>query len=150
MFCNVYLYRKADFGLVFQSPYYMNLRPPIDNGPVIGYLKQEGVEYAACNHWVGNRLMLNAADAVKCVDYYDLQQGGLERFPQLTAAILEPGRRVGYILINPSGGALPLEERLNQLGVTFTRRDFVPYSVVIPRSRPVAPPEVLEALRYPY
>ena len=150
LLCNLYLYRKADFVMTFQSPYYMDLRPPVDNRPVIDYMKQEGIEYATCNHWVGNRLMLNAADAVKCVDYYDLKQGGLERFLQLTAAILEPGRRIGFILINPSGKPLPLETRLNELGVTFTRRDFAPYSVIIPRSRPVSPPEVLDALRYPY
>jgi 4-amino-4-deoxy-L-arabinose transferase-like glycosyltransferase len=150
LFCNLYLYRKADFVMAFQSPYYMNIRPPVDNGPVIGYMKQQGVEYYTCNHWVGNRLMLNAADAIKCVDYYDLKKGGLERFPQLTAALLEPGRQVGFLLINPSGGPLALETRLNELGVTFTRRDFAPYSVVIPRSRPVSPSEVLEALKYPY
>jgi len=150
LFCNLYLYRKADFGLTFQSPYYMSLRPPADNRPVIHYFKQEGIEYATCNHWVGNRLMLNAADALKCVDYYDLQQGGLERFPRLTAALLEPGRRIGFLLVNPSADPLPLEERLKALGVSYTRRDFAPYSVIIPRSRPVSPSEVLEALRFPY
>ncbi|NWJ95984.1 MAG: glycosyltransferase family 39 protein [Chloroflexi bacterium] len=150
LFCNLYPYRRADFVWAFQSPYYMNLKPPVDNRPVIAYLKQEGIEYLTCNHWVGNRLMLSAADAVKCVDYYDLQQGGLERFPHLTATLLEPGRQVGFLLINPGGERLPLEERLTELGVTFTRRDFTPYSVIIPRSRTVSPPEVLEALRYPY
>jgi len=144
-------YRYVDWVAVFQSPYYASLRPPLDNRPVVDYLRSQGIEYATCNHWVGNRLMLEAEETVKCVDYYDvIVQHGPDRFPEYTRAIQEPGRRIGFVLVNPSGSPTPLEARLRELAVDFTRRDFPPYTIIIPTSRNVAPGEVANALGYPY
>lgn|GEM_PF-1948122 len=151
LFCYLWPYRQADYVTTFQSSYFTNLRPPLDNQPTIDYLKSQGVEYATCNHWVGNRLMLDAKEAVKCVDYYDVQvQKGPERFPKLTEAIRQPNLKVGFVLVNPTFGPTPLEAKLKDLGVTFTRRDISPYTIIIPTSRAVAPAEVVEALGYPY
>jgi hypothetical protein len=150
-FCHIYPYRNADFVTVFQSSYYTAVRPPLENKPVIEYLKSQGVEYYTCNHWVGNRLMLDARETIKCVDYYDvIIQKGPERFPEHTKKLLEPGRKVGFLLVNPSGAPTPLEARLNVLGVTFSRQDFNPYTIIIPASRPVSPQEVADQLGYPY
>ena len=147
---NLWPYQHADFVAVFQSPYYTHLRPPVDNQPAIDYLRSQGIEYATCNHWVGNRLMLDAQETVKCVDFYDIVQGGPDRFPAYTRIIQEPGRRVGFVLVNPAAQPTPLEARLRELDVAFTRRDIAPYTIIIPTSRPVAPDEVVAALGYPY
>jgi len=143
-------YPSADFVALSQSPYYTILRPPLDNRPVIDYLRSQGIEYATCNHWVGNRLMLESDETIKCVDYYDVRAGGVDRFPALTATLREPGRRIAFVLVNPSRDPTPLEARLRALGVDFTRRDLAPYAIIIPTSRPVAPDEVVAALGYPY
>jgi hypothetical protein len=144
-------YRHADFVATFQSPYYAQLRPPLNNRTVIDYLLSQHIEYTTCNHWIGNRLMLEAEERIKCVDYYDvLVGGGADRFPELTRAIRTPGRRVAFVLVNPLANATPLEAELRALGVTFTRRDFPPYTVIIPISRPVSPDEVVDTLGYPY
>jgi hypothetical protein len=123
---NLWPYQHADFVAVFQSPYYAQLRPPVDNQPAIDYLRSQGIEYATCNHWVGNRLMLDAEETVKCVDFYDIVQGGADRFPAYTRIIQEPGRRVGFVLVNPAAQPTPLEARLRELDVAFTRRDMLP------------------------
>ena len=146
---NLWLYRGVDYPSVFQSPYFPQIRPPLDNGPLINYLKSQGIEYATCNHWVGNRIILDSAEAVKCVDYHDLSVGGLDRFEKYSQAIKQPGLRVAFVLLNLDDGAVPMEKRLQQLGVTYTRHDFLPYIVIIPTSRPVSPDEVIEQLHYP-
>lgn len=146
---NLWLYRGVDYPSVFQSPYFPQIRPPLDNGPLINYLKSQGIEYATCNHWVGNRIILDSQEAIKCVDYHDLSVGGLDRFEKYSQAIKQPGLRVAFVLLNLDDGAAPLEKRLQQLGVTYTRQDFLPYIVIIPTSRPVSPDEVIEQLHYP-
>ncbi len=146
---NVYLYSKADYVVAFQSPYFPELKPPVDNIPLIAYLKSQQIEYATCNHWVGNRIVLESAEAVKCVDYHDLSIGGLDRFPDYSRAIEQPGLRVAFVLLNLSDGSVPLEQRLKELGVAYSRQEFLPYIVIIPTSRPVSPREVVEQLHYP-
>ncbi|HEX2911204.1 MAG TPA: glycosyltransferase family 39 protein [Chloroflexia bacterium] len=146
---NLYLYRHADFVAAFQSPYFPQLRPPLDNGPLINYLKSQDIEYATCNHWVGNRIIVDSAEAIKCVDYHDVSIGGLDRFKSYTAGILEPGRKVAFVLLNLDQGAAPLENKLHEMGVQYTRKDFLPYIVIIPTSRPVSPKEVVDELHYP-
>ena len=146
---NLVLYRHADFVASFQSPYFPELRPPLDNGPVISYLESQHIEYATCNHWVGLRITLESGQAVKCVDYADIAIGGAVRFPDFTANIQQPGLRVAFVILNLSDGAAPMEKRLQELGVQYTRQDFDPYIVIIPTSRPVSPREVIEQLHYP-
>lgn len=146
---NLALYRSVDYVSVFQTTYFPQLRPPVDNAPLINYLKAQGIEYATCNHWVGNRIILDSAEAVKCVDYHDLSVGGLDRFERYSQAIKAPGLRVAFVLLNLADGAEPMEARLKALGVTYTRQDFPPYIVIIPTSRPVSPDEVIEQLHYP-
>lgn len=146
---NLWLYRGVEYPSVFQSPYFPQIRPPLDNALLINYLKSQGIEYATCNHWVGNRIILDSAEAIKCVDYHDLSVGGLDRFEKYSQAIRTLGLRVAFVLLNLDDGAAPMEKRLQQLGVTYTRRDFLPYIVIIPVSRPVSPDEVIEQLHYP-
>lgn len=146
---NLFSYRHADFVTIAQSPYFPELRPPPDNGPLISYLKSQNIEYATCNHWVGNRLILDSAEAIKCVDYHDLTVGGIDKFARYTPVLLRPGQRLAFIILNLEDGAASLERKLKELGVTYTRQDFLPYLVIIPTSRPVSPPEVVEQLRYP-
>lgn len=146
---NLWLYRGVDYPSVYQSPYFPQIRPPLDNTPLINYLKSQGIEYATCNHWVGNRIILDSAEAIKCVDYHDLSVGGLDRFEKYSQAIKAPGLRVAFVLLNLDDGAGPMENRLQLLGVTYTRQDFPPYIVIIPTSRPISPDEVIEQLHYP-
>lgn len=154
---NLYMYRFADFIAITQSPYFPQLRPPVDNGPLIAYLKSQGIEYATCNHWVGHRIILDSAESIKCVDYNDLLVGGLDRFPEYSRAVLQPGQRLAFVLLDlddglpgREGAALGMENRLKALGVQYIRKDFEPYLVFIPTSRPVSPAEVVEQLRYPF
>lgn len=146
---NLLLYRGVDYVSAFQTPYFPQLRPPDNNTPLINYLKSQGIEYATCNHWVGNRIILDSAEAVKCVDWHDLSVGGLDRFERYSQGIKAPGLRVAFVLLNLEDGAAPMEARLKALGVTYTRQDILPYIVIIPTSRPVSPDEVIEQLHYP-
>jgi hypothetical protein len=133
----------------FESPYWDRL--PTDNAPLLATLRDEQVEYVWMNHWAGQPAMFDARVAGRrlvAYDWYDVQAGGIDRFPEYLAQV-EPAARPAFVLVTDE--AQPeLEHALRLMSVTFVERRVAPYVVVIPISRRVHPSEVTGALDYRY
>jgi hypothetical protein len=133
----------------FQSPYWDRL--PVDSGPLLAVLRQEGVQYVWMNHWAAQPVMFDARasdQALIAYDWYDVQAGGIDRFPEYRA-LVEQAARPAFVLITDEREP-ELERTLRQMGVSFVERQALPYVVVIPVSRTVHPSEVTSALDYRY
>jgi hypothetical protein len=133
----------------FQSPYWDRL--PVDNGPLLAVLRAEGVDHVWLNHWAGQPAMFDARAAGQpliAYDWYDVQAGGIDRFPEYRA-LVEQAARPAFVLVTDEADP-DLERALRSLGVTFIERRVPPYVVVIPASRRVHPSEVTAALGYRY
>jgi hypothetical protein len=133
----------------FQSPYWDKL--PADNAPLLATLRADQVEYVWMNHWAGQPAMFDAraaGQALTAYDWYDVQAGGIDRFPEYLA-LVEGAKRPAFVLVTDE--TMPaLEQRLRSMGVAFVERRVPPYVVVIPTSRTVQPSEVTDALDYRY
>jgi hypothetical protein len=133
----------------FQSPYWDRL--PASSDALLGVLRDEGIQAVVMNHWAGQPLMLDAAAAGQVLiayDWYDVQAGGIDRFPEYLPSVRSSARSA-YVLVTDE--AQPeLERRLQELGVAYVERRAAPYVVVIPISRRVDPSEVTPALDYRY
>jgi hypothetical protein len=142
-------WRTADPVLAFQSPYWSKL--PVDNRPLLRVLRSERVVRVWMNHWAGLPAMFDARAAGQdliAYDWYDVQAGGIDRFPEYRA-LVERADRPAFVLVTDE--ARPeLEDRLDALGVAYVERRAPPYVVVIPVSRRVHPSEVTGALDYRY
>jgi hypothetical protein len=133
----------------FQSPYWDKL--PADSAPLLAVLRDENVEYVWANHWAGQPLMFDAAAAHQTLyayDWYDVQAGGIDRFPEYRP-LVESATRPAFVLVTDEADP-QLERDLRTLGVSFVERRTAPYVVVIPTSRRVHPSEVTGALDYRY
>jgi hypothetical protein len=133
----------------FQSPYWDRL--PADNASLLGVLRQEGTDAVVMNHWAGQPAMFDAAAAdqhLVAYDWYDVQAGGIDRFPEYLP-LVRAASRPAFVLVTDE--AVPaLERELRSMGVAFLERRAAPYVVVIPTSRKVDPSEVSDALDYRY
>jgi hypothetical protein len=133
----------------FQSPYWERL--PADNGPLLAALREQRVEAVWLNHWAGQPLMFDAravGQPLIAYDWYDVQAGGIDRFPEYRA-IVEQAERPAFVLVTDE--AQPeLEQMLQRMAVTFVEVRVRPYVVVIPTSRRIHPSEVTPALDYRY
>jgi Dolichyl-phosphate-mannose-protein mannosyltransferase len=133
----------------FQSPYWDRL--PADNSPLLNALRDENVEYVWMNHWAGQPAMFDARAAGQkliAYDWYDVQAGGIDRFPEYLPLVRQASRPAFVLVtdeIEPE-----LEHALRGMGVSFRERRVPPYVVVIPTSRVVDPSEVTGALDYRY
>jgi hypothetical protein len=133
----------------FQSPYWDKL--PADNGPLLATLRGEGVEYVWMNHWAGQPAMFDARAAGQTLvayDWYDVQAGGIDRFPE-NLPLVENAARPAFVLVTDEAEPA-LERVLREKGVAFVERRVEPYVVVIPTSRIVPASEVTDALDYRY
>jgi len=133
----------------FQSPYWDRL--PAESGQLLAILREEGVQVAVMNHWAGQPLMFDAAATSQkliAYDWYDVQAGGIDRFPEYLPVVRSSARFAYVLVTNEPEPAL--ERRLDELGVAFIERRAPPYVVVIPTSRRVDPSEVTAALDYRY
>jgi hypothetical protein len=133
----------------FQSPYWDRL--PADNGPLLAVLRDEHVDAVVMNHWAGQPAMFDAAAAAQSLyayDWYDVQAGGIDRFPEYLP-LVEQSDRPAYVLVTTESEPA-LEQKLRSMGVSFVERRVMPYVVVIPSSRKVLPAEVTNALDYRY
>jgi hypothetical protein len=81
-------------------------------------------------------------------DWYDVQAGGIDRFPEYLARVRDAAWPA-FVLVTSEADP-ELEQRLREMGVTFEERRAAPYVVVIPTSRKVDPSEVTGALDYRY
>jgi hypothetical protein len=133
----------------FQSPYWDRL--PVDSGPLLDVLDAEGVRAVWINHWAGQPLMLDArarGQPLLAYDWYDVQAGGIDRFPEYRA-LVAAADRPAFVLVTDEAEP-QLERSLQRMGVVFVERRAPPYVVVIPSSRKVDPAEVTAALDYRY
>ena len=133
----------------FQSPYWDKL--PAQNGPLLAALRGEGVEFVWMNHWAGQPAMLDARAAgqrLVAYDWYDVQAGGIDRFPEYLPLVRDAARPA-FVLVTDEAEP-ELERSLRLMGVSFIERRVAPYVVVIPTSRRVDPSEVTPALDYRY
>jgi hypothetical protein len=133
----------------FQSPYWDRL--PADSSALLAALRDEHVDAVVMNHWAGQPVMLDAAaagQALVAYDWYDVQAGGIDRFPE-NLALVEQAARPAYVLVTDETEPA-LEQKLRSMGVSFVERRVTPYVVVIPSSRKVLPAEVTDALDYRY
>jgi dolichyl-phosphate-mannose-protein mannosyltransferase len=133
----------------FQSPYWDRL--PLDNAPLLQALKTEGIDAVWVNHWAGQPLMFDARAAGQTLvayDWYDVQAGGIDRFPEYLPRV-RSAARPAFVLVTDE--AQPeLELRLRQMGISFRELRVPPYVVVLPTSTRVDPSEVTPALDYRY
>lgn len=146
---NLYGWAMVDPVLAFQSPDWSKL--PVDNGPLLATLRAEGVSHVWLNHWAAFPVMFDARAAGQhliAYDWYDVQAGGIDRFPEYLP-LVEQADRPAFVLVTDEPEP-ELERRLRDLGVSYTVRRVPPYVVVIPLSRKVHPSEVASALDYRY
>jgi len=133
----------------FQSPYWDKL--PTDSGPLLATLRAENIQYVWMNHWAGQPVMFDARanrQTLLAYDWYDVQAGGIDRFPEYRA-LVEAAERPAFVLVTDE--VVPeLEHTLVQMGVAFVERRVEPYVVVIPTSGKVDPSRVTAALDYRY
>lgn len=135
--------------LAFQSPYWDRL--PADNGTLLAVLRDEQVNAVWMNHWAGQPVMFDARVAGQSLiayDWYDVQAGGIDRFPEYLP-LVEHAERPAFVLVTDEAEPA-LEQSLRRMGVSFIERRAAPYVVVIPTSRTVHPSEVTPALDYRY
>jgi 4-amino-4-deoxy-L-arabinose transferase-like glycosyltransferase len=133
----------------FQSPYWDRL--PVDNAPLLAILRDENVQYVWMNHWAGQPAMFDARAAGQSLvayDWYDVQAGGIDRFPEYRP-LVEGAQKPAFVLITNESEP-ELEHTLRLMGVSFAERRAAPYVVVMPISRQVHPSEVTAALDYRY
>jgi hypothetical protein len=133
----------------FQSPYWARL--PVDNAPLLAILRDENVQYVWMNHWAGQPAMFDARVAGQTLiayDWYDVQAGGIDRFPEYRP-LVEGAERPAFVLITDESEP-ELERKLRLMGISFVERRAAPYVVVIPISRKVHPADVTAALDYRY
>ncbi|MBV9595718.1 MAG: glycosyltransferase family 39 protein [Chloroflexi bacterium] len=133
----------------FQSPYWDRL--PADNTPLLAALRDEHVSAVWMNHWAGQPVMFDARAAGQdliAYDWYDVQAGGIDRFPEYLPLVRQ-AERPAFVLVTDEAEP-ELEGRLRALGVAFDERRAPPYVVVVPTSRKVDPSEVTGALDYRY
>ena len=133
----------------FQSPYWPKL--PADNYPLLEALRTMGVTGVWVNHWAGQPMMFDArvvGQPLLAYDWYDVQVGGIDRFPELLPRVRQAPRPAFVLVTDEARPAL--EQRLEQLGVSFTELRTPPYLVVIPESRRVDPSEVGDTIDYRY
>jgi hypothetical protein len=133
----------------FQSPYWDKL--PADNAPLLATLHADGVEDVWMNHWAGQPAMFDARAAGQTLiayDWYDVQAGGIDRFPEYLSIVAQSDRPA-FVLVTDEQEP-DLERQLRLMGVSFVEQRVAPYVVVIPISRKVQPWEVTGALDYRY
>lgn len=133
----------------FQSPYWDRL--PTDNGPLLSALRDQDVQYVWMNHWAGQPAMFDArasGQTLVAYDWYDVQAGGIDRFPEYRA-LVENADRPAFVLVTDEAEP-ELEHTLRRMGISFVERRVAPYVVVIPTSTRVHPSAVTSALDYRY
>jgi Dolichyl-phosphate-mannose-protein mannosyltransferase len=146
---NAAAYASVDPPQAFQSPYWDKL--PVDNAPLLAALKAEGTSAVWMNHWAGQPLMFDARVARQrliAYDWYDVQAGGIDRFPEYLPLVRQ-AERPAFVLVTdePEPALLP---RLRELGVSYTVDRVSPYVVVVPTSRRVDPEEITPQIDYRY
>jgi hypothetical protein len=146
---NLAAFTSIDPVQAFQSPYWNKL--PVSNQLLLDTLENQHIEAIWLNHWAATPVMFDARAREKpliAYDWYDVQAGGIDRFPEYLP-LIEQADRAAFVLVTDESEPA-LIPRLRQLGVTFDVYRAPPYVVVIPTSRKVHPSEVTGELDYRY
>jgi 4-amino-4-deoxy-L-arabinose transferase-like glycosyltransferase len=133
----------------FQSPYWERL--PVTNASLLATLRAHNVSAVWMNHWAGQPVMFDArtvGQPLLAYDWYDVQAGGIDRFPEYRT-LIENAARPAFVLVTDEAEPA-LVARLRELDVTFIVERVAPYVVVVPESRRVHPSEVTPQLDYRY
>jgi hypothetical protein len=133
----------------FQSPYWDKL--PASNAALLATLREHSVDAVWLNHWAATPVMFDARAAGQpliAYDWYDVQAGGIDRFPE-NLPLVEQAARPAFVLVTDEAEPALLPH-LRELGVSYEVYRAPPYVVVIPTSRRVDPSEVTGALDYRY
>lgn len=132
-----------------RSPYENVPLPPTDTA-LADFVRSEDIRYAYATHWIGYRLMFETQMYVKTADEVELKYG-MDRLPRFTHAVQETSEVPAYILFHPPWKTVPpLEERLEELDVNFSKEVVGDYVVYYDLSRRVHPTEVIDTLVWPY
>src|SRR5205807_4008185 len=110
----------------FQSPYWDRL--PADNSGLLATLRAEGVEDVWMNHWAGQPAMFDARAAGQPLityDWYDVQAGGIDRFPEYLP-LVRHAERPAFVLVTHEPEPA-LERTLRSMQVAFVERRVPPY-----------------------
>ena len=133
----------------FHSPYYL-YAPPARMSPLLAYLKQQGIQDAWCNHWIGNVITFESDGQTVCADYYDqVVRGGIAR-PPGTLERVRAASRPSFILILTEPHPL-LARELDAQGIRYTLAILPAEGVtIITPSRYVDPATVVAGLAEDY
>jgi hypothetical protein len=148
LFVNLAGLVSVDPSQAFQSPYWQKL--PVDSGPLLAALRQQGVSAVWMNHWAGQPLMFDARAAGQnliAYDWYDVQAGGIDRFPEYLP-LVRSADRLAFVLVTDEARPA-LFDRLDQLAIGYQATRVPPYVVVVPTAR-VDPSALGDALDYRY
>lgn len=135
----------------FDSPYYD--RQPDDLAPVIAALDASDVQYVWTDVGLAQLLMFYTDERIIAADYWDVQAGGLLRFPEAYAAVLtasEVGERVAYVeAVKPEQVAPPIEAAFDAADVRYTAEQVGGLRVYLPEA-PLHPSAVAGGLGWQY
>lgn len=133
----------------FQSPYWSKL--PSSNETLLNTLRDARVDAVWLNHWAATPVMFDARarrQPLIAYDWYDVQAGGIDRFPELLP-LVERTERPAFVLVTDEAEPA-LIGKLRALNVSFEQYRVPSYVVVIPTSRKVHPSEVTGEIDYRY
>src|SRR5205085_929455 len=104
---------------------------PRDSSPLLDALRANGVTHVWLNHWAGQPLMVDARAAGQVLiayDWYDVQAGGIDRFPEYRP-LVESAARAAFVLVTDEPQP-ELERMLRKMEISFVDVRVPPYVVV--------------------
>ncbi|MBZ0295579.1 MAG: hypothetical protein K8L99_23685 [Anaerolineae bacterium] len=140
---------SLDVYRAFDSPYYDRL--PNDLTPLTAYLDAHYIRHVWADNGIGNVLMFITNGQVLAADYYDTYvAGGLQRFPDVLAAV-EAAAEVAYVVpLLPGQENPPIQQALDAAGVTYTVAFVTPRLAVYTPTGTLFPDKILAGLGYQY
>jgi hypothetical protein len=121
---------------------------PARNDDLLSFLVGHELRFVYTNHWIGDVLMLQSREQVITYDYTDTRYG-TDRFPAYSRMVQQAGSPA-LVVFNPHYEPNPIDARLAQLGVTYSKEalpDYIIYYDLAPRLQPAALDDVLQ---WPY
>lgn len=139
----------VDVRHAFDSPYYDRL--PDDLSPLIMELEARNIRHVWTDNGIGNVLMFITNERVLAADYYDTYiAGGLQRFPDVLAAV-ESAAEVAYVVpLQPGQQNPPLQQALDAAGVSYTFQRVTPHLGVFIPAQELEPGQIVAGLGYQY
>ena len=121
---------------------------PANNDSLLSFLDSHDIHFIYTNHWIGYVLTLESRERVVSYDYTDTRYGA-DRFPAYSRQVQEADNPA-LVVFNPQHEPNPIDARLAQLGIRYTKEllpDFIVYYDFSPRLQPAALDGVLQ---WPY